>query len=434
MIRTILLDLDDTLLVNKMEQFLPAYFQRLGAYLAEIAPPERMLAELVAGTKAMLGNLDPRLPLEHVFSSYFYPALGLDQAETIGMIEDFYRNEFPTLEAQTQFIPGASKVVEELLAQGYEVVIATNPLFPRLAVEERLRWAGLPPAEVDFTLITSFEESHFAKPNPEYFAEILARLGRKPLEAIMVGDDLERDIYPAQALGLAVYYTGDELDARTVERSAGSGEDAPEETPVAALGLTVGTAGAGQNPCVMSGPLAGLQFALTSSIFSGDASELAAPRILLARLRAALAATLNATADLPADGWTSRPAEGEWAPVEIIAHLRDVELEVNRPRLQAVLTGDDPHLPAYDTDRWATERAYLEQDGPAVLEAFTQARMDTIEALSALDMQSWERPARHTLLGPTTLRELMKIASEHDWLHMAQLRETLETLRKQRAR
>jgi len=54
--------------------------------------------------------------------------------------------------------------------------------------------------------------------------------------------------------------------------------------------------------------------------------------------------------------------------------------------------------------------------------------METIARLSALDLNAWERAARHTLLGPTTLHELMKIATEHDWLHMAQLRETLEAL------
>ena len=64
--------------------------------------------------------------------------------------------------------------MEWAFASGYQVVIATAPLFPLLAIQERLRWAEID--ECPFTLITSMETSHFAKPHPEYLAEILARL------------------------------------------------------------------------------------------------------------------------------------------------------------------------------------------------------------------------------------------------------------------
>ncbi len=423
MIRTVLLDLDDTLLENKMEQFLPAYFKLLGDYLAHHADTEKMLQELIAGTQAMIANLDPRLTLEQVFSKHFYPALGLDASEMAGTIEGFYKTEFPRLREHTRSFPAVPGVVDELLAEGYEVVIATNPLFPRLAIEERLRWAGLPPEDVNFTLIASFEDSHFAKPNPEYFAEILARLGRKPAEAVMVGDDLERDIHPAAALGMAVYYIGEESNSGQV--GAGLSK---VDNQAAALGLAVDRAGEIPDPCIASGPLTGLPLVLKSGLAAEETLKSAPTHILLARLRAVLAATLEACADLPAGAWRSRPVENEWAPVEIVAHLRDVEREVNLPRLEAVLSRNDPHLPAFDTDRWASERAYLEQDGPETLDDFSQARMETIARLSALDLNAWERAARHTLLGPTTLHELMKIATEHDWLHMAQLRETLEAL------
>jgi hypothetical protein len=54
--------------------------------------------------------------------------------------------------------------------------------------------------------------------------------------------------------------------------------------------------------------------------------------------------------------------------------------------------------------------------------------MKLINTLEGIKPEDWNRPARHALIGPTTLRELMKIATEHDWLHMAQLRETLDAL------
>ena len=56
-------------------------------------------------------------------------------------------------------------------------MVATNPIFPRKAILHRLSWAGLAPEQVPFALITDYERFHFAKPNPAFFAEILAQLG-----------------------------------------------------------------------------------------------------------------------------------------------------------------------------------------------------------------------------------------------------------------
>ena len=78
-----------------------------------------------------------------------------------------------------------------------EVVIATNPLFTRIALEQRLKWANIPVSEFNYSLVAAFEVMHAAKPHPEYYHEILDHLGGKPEEGLMVGDDWERDIAPA---------------------------------------------------------------------------------------------------------------------------------------------------------------------------------------------------------------------------------------------
>lgn len=59
--------------------------------------------------------------------------------------------------------------------RGYRLVLATNPVFPREAILERMRWAGVERAP--WEIITTYEEYHFCKPNPNYFAEILAKMG-----------------------------------------------------------------------------------------------------------------------------------------------------------------------------------------------------------------------------------------------------------------
>ena len=81
------------------------------------------------------------------------------------------------------------------------MVVATNPIFPRSAILHRLNWAGFPD-EKPFRLVTSFEGFHFAKPNPAYYAEILAQIGCPDQPAIMVGDNLEDDLIPAAQIGI----------------------------------------------------------------------------------------------------------------------------------------------------------------------------------------------------------------------------------------
>ena len=70
------------------------------------------------------------------------------------------------------------EIVHTLQGKGYQVAIATNPIFPRIATWSRLAWLGLSAGE--FPLVTTFENSHFAKPNPRYYLEVCEKLGVRP--------------------------------------------------------------------------------------------------------------------------------------------------------------------------------------------------------------------------------------------------------------
>lgn len=390
MISTLLFDLDNTLLGNDMETFLPPYLQKLGAHLADKIPPDQMIPELLNGTRKMMENLDPTVTLEQVFAQYFYPALGIAEETLKPQIDDFYDTVFPSLKANSTRYPESERLMKTLFDAGYEIVIATSPLFPRTAILQRLDWAGVPAAHFNYILITSYEHFHFSKPHLEYYAEILGRLGKPPHEAVMVGNDLENDLAPAKALGMAVYHvhpaSQHEYPGGTLEDTIPWLEEAPKQT---------------------------------------QAQSTNQPQVLLARLRGYLAALISTTKDLDDRTWSHRKVEDEWAPVEIVCHLRDVEIEVHLPRVRKILTIHDPHLSSFDTDLWAEERDYLHQSCHNALSAFIEARKETIAALEKLDSKDWSRTARHSLLGPTTLIEVMNIVSEHDLLHLAQIRSTL---------
>ena len=390
MIRTVLIDLDDTLLVNPMDRFLPAYFQRLGDYLSEIVDPERMLAALMAGTRAMLSNDDPTARLGRTFADIYYPQLDLNEEKLTTRIQHFYTTIFPQLQPLTALNPGAREFVEQLFADKIEVVIATNPLFPSMAIEERLRWAGIPVDEFDYSVVTSYERFHFTKQNPAYYTEMMGLLGSPAREAFMIGNDVSADLEPARKIGMPVFHLHDE----------------PEE----------GYPGGDFQQA--------LQWLRTVQA-RPDEQTGRNPQVILARFKGYLAALQSMVDHCDGDAWRTRSRSNEWAPIEILAHLAEVEQEVNLPRLKLLKEGSAPHLPAFDTDSWAEQRGYLDYDPETTLQSFIHARMKLISTLEALEASDWQLEGRHSLLGPTSLIELMHIATEHDLLHLAQLRKTI---------
>jgi FMN phosphatase YigB (HAD superfamily) len=204
--KAILFDLDDTLLGNSMDTFIPAYFQALTRYVAEWIPPERLISELLRCTRAMDANDGTGPTNEECFAAVFFPALGYDPDELRPVFDQFYVEEFPKLRGLTRPRPEARPLVEWAFERGLQVAIATNPLFPRSPIEQRLAWAGVPVTEFDYALVTCYENMHATKSHPAYYREILARLGRRPGECLMVGDDWERDIVPCAAVGIPGYW------------------------------------------------------------------------------------------------------------------------------------------------------------------------------------------------------------------------------------
>lgn len=391
MIKALLLDLDGTLLQADMDEFLPAYMQRLARAASEFAEPETMIANLMSSTQAMIANPDPTRTLKETFDRRFYPAIGRQQTEMRPAIDGFYGGAYGELRLLTAPVDGARQLVERAQAAGLSIVVATNPLFPQTAIRQRLEWAGFSKGPCPFEFATSYESFHFAKPNPAYYAEILGRLGVPPHQAALIGDDPINDLEPARRLGMAVYHV-----------SVEPGADFPGGPLTAAWEWLQGEAPEETRPEAGNQPVA-----------------------LLARLRGHLAALLHMAADLDAERWVEPPGEREWAPVEILCHLRDTELEVNQPRLRKMLEEESPFLSAADPDRWADERRYRQQEPQAALDGFSQARLETIALLTNLHEGGWQRRGRHAIFGPITLSELMGVAADHDLAHLAQLKEAL---------
>jgi FMN phosphatase YigB (HAD superfamily) len=343
----------------------------------------------------MIDNQDPTRTLKEAFDARFYPALGTTEEALRDDIDRFYSKIYPELRELTNQVPGAAEFLEKVAKEKLQIAIATNPLFPQTAIRQRLQWSGIDPADDRIQLITSYEHFHFAKPKPAYYAEILGWLGVPAEAAVMIGDDPENDLKPAIALGLPSFKIA--LDSEGINS---------EHDLQAAWSWLQKQIERTQNTPTSHSPTA-----------------------LLARMRGYLAALQQRMEQLSTDEWTRRPSDREWSPLEIICHLRDTEKEVNYPRLHLLLTDPTPFLSAANPDEWADERNYQHQDPAQALAEFSAARQQTIARLANLSVDQWETPARHSLLGPTTLAEVLSVAADHDLLHLKQLRETITAIK-----
>ncbi len=206
MLKAVLLDLDDTLLANDMATFIPAYLHALSAAVGHLVPPGNLLIELMRATEAMDANVGTGPTNEEAFDAVFYPSVGIPKATLKPIFEQFYAEGFPLLSRYTQRIPAARSFVEFAFRRRWQVVIATNPVFPSTAVAQRLEWAGVPVAEFPYSLVTTYEDMHATKAHPAYYREIISRLNRKPEECLMIGDDWQRDMVPAAGVGIPVFW------------------------------------------------------------------------------------------------------------------------------------------------------------------------------------------------------------------------------------
>jgi FMN phosphatase YigB (HAD superfamily) len=391
----LLFDLDDTLLDTNMDVFIPAYFQALSSHFADHVPSTAMLSALMTSTNLIYKSQNPMRTLRDVFDGNFYQQLGVSRDEMAGLVESFYDEVFPTLSVHTRQKADAVPLIEWALSSGYRVAIATDPLFPCKATLHRVRWAGLEPE--CFELISTVENFHFSKTYPAYYAEVLGRMGWRDGPILMVGNDVNRDMIPAQRLGLKTYL----IDG---ESASGSGLEAGR------------------------GKLADLRPWLESIDLSTLEPSFKSRDAILGIMASTPAVLRSLSSSLTDEQWKHEPTREDWALTEIVCHLRDTEREVHQTQLKLTLERTDAFIPRPDSGVWANEREYLNVNGSMALTEFVSARMETLDMLKDLDDATWSRNARHAIFGPTNFLEVLGFMAEHDRLHIQQAWKTLQSV------
>jgi FMN phosphatase YigB (HAD superfamily) len=394
MIKAVLLDLDDTLIITNTAEFFPTYLKALGEYASAFASPktfvqmvvttynealqtqdvtDRLYPRFVRGLNANLGNSHKGHEIEHLFAG-------------------FYANEYAALSSMIKPRPETPPFLHWLAEHGYQLVVATNPAIPESATLQRMAWGGIPADRYQFAAVTTLENMHFGKPQPEYFEEILLRIDVNASEAIMIGDDWDNDMVGAAACGMHTFWI------------AGQGVLPPDDIPISGYGT---------------------YRHLIALIEAGWLDILSPPPptypTLIHRLKAFPAELDTLRKTYSNSVLECCPAEGEWSARDIICHLCDHEATEDRTRLRRIAEENNPFLSAnydpwgraHEHDQTPVDRAFLE---------FAQHRSDTIDWLLGLPEETWKRPARYAIFGPTHFEEMVRFTTEHDRTHLRQIR------------
>jgi|AntDeeMinimDraft_5_1070356.scaffolds.fasta_scaffold09056_3 HAD superfamily hydrolase (TIGR01549 family) len=206
--KTILFDLDGTLLPMDMDNFIEKYFELLSKHFADLFEPQHFIKAVNKATENMIKNNGKKTNQE-VFTEKFFELINIEKTnkeEIWNRFDSFYEDIFPGLQKYFDLDKKGKEIVEKAKEKGFDMVIATNPLFPRNAITARLEWIDLDPT--DFSYITSYEDMHYCKPNPGYYKEILEVIECESQNCVMVGNDV-RDDMVAKKVGIKTFLIED---------------------------------------------------------------------------------------------------------------------------------------------------------------------------------------------------------------------------------
>lgn len=214
---TFFFDLDGTLLPLDMEEFIRIYYKGIDTSgVCGAICKDKGNEIFQKAVFAMMQNDGSRTNKDAFFGE-LEKLSGTVEEEIMPLMDEFYKGEFTSIKNCTSVEYRAIEIVKTLKNKGYRLVLATNPLFPPIATDQRLGWGGLD--KNDFEHITYYDNSSFCKPSAGYFMEILDKLELGAQNCYIVGNDV-RDDMSAVPLGFEGFLVTDHLigDIRKVPK------------------------------------------------------------------------------------------------------------------------------------------------------------------------------------------------------------------------
>lgn len=192
MIKNILFDLDGTLINTLQAKFNEKFYITMCDKLLKKGYENELLGKVFLEGVGLMVTNDGSVSNEETLWNHLERKSGLKREEASLLLEEFYENEYDLLKDCIEPVETTGKAVNELYDKGYNLILATNPLFPKVAIEKRASWGNIDCNK--FSYITSYENSYFAKPNINYYKEIIEKNDLDIEETIMFGNDLIEDL------------------------------------------------------------------------------------------------------------------------------------------------------------------------------------------------------------------------------------------------
>lgn len=205
MLKAVLFDLDNTLLLFDEMHFFKIYMEKISQFFSDLMEPAVFKERLLSSTQFLMGN-NGKVSNADSFMDHF--ALGYEsvRSDLWQRFIDFYETEYDQFASITRTPRGGRELILELQKMSLKIVIASNPLWPLSAQLKRLDWAGI--ADLKYDLITHVENMSFCKPKLAYYQKICEMIDTSPEACLMVGNDLVNDMIVGQ-IGMHTFLTSD---------------------------------------------------------------------------------------------------------------------------------------------------------------------------------------------------------------------------------
>ena len=145
---------------------------------------------------------------------------------------------------------------------------------------------------------------------------------------------------------------------------------------------------------------------------------------LIVRLAAAPSRYAAALSRLEDADSVSDLHDGEWSPVQVLAHVRAAN-DILEPRIYHVLVRENTPLVAYDDGVWARVARYASLPITELLETMKHKRKELVYMLKGISPEDWQRTGTHEVRGPMTVFDLASYVADHDDEHIAQIEATI---------
>jgi FMN phosphatase YigB (HAD superfamily) len=205
MLKAVLLDLDNTLILYDELTFISKYFPLGAEKFADVIPTDKFAEKLLLATLEMHKN-DGSMSNRERFLQAFAPGVALSADEIWRRFDEFYSEDFDKFKYMVTRPDCAHDLFSHIKAKDLKIVIASNPIWPLAAQMRRLSWVGMD--DIQIALVTHIDNMRFCKPHIGYYQQICSLISEKPEDCIMVGNDPANDMVAAK-IGIKTYLTDD---------------------------------------------------------------------------------------------------------------------------------------------------------------------------------------------------------------------------------